>query len=101
MDRRQELNQILTTILGEGNVYFQPPSSIQLKYPAIIYSLDNVWSKHANDAPYMKRDRYLITVIDRNADSKIPDKIGKLPRSAFSTAFVKDNLHHIAYTLYF
>lgn len=101
MDRRLELNQVLTDLLGSRNVYFQPPASVTLEYPAIVYKLDNVWGKHANDSPYLKRDRYLVTVIDRDPDSKIPDTVGKLPRSSFSTAFIKDNLHHTAYTLYF
>lgn len=101
MDRRLELNQVLTSILGSENVYFQPPASVTLVYPAIVYKLDSVWGKHANDRPYMKRDRYLITVIDRNPDSEIPDRVGELPRSSFSSAFIKDNLHHTAYTLYF
>lgn len=101
MDRRLELNQLLRDILGSGNVYFQPPSSVQMSYPAIVYSRDSVKTEYANDLPYLNRNRYKITVIDRNPDSKIPDSIAKLPLSKFSTSFVVDNLNHTIFSLYF
>ena len=41
-ERRLELHEILCTILGSRNVYFQPPESIKMNYPAIVYGLDDM-----------------------------------------------------------
>jgi len=88
-------------ILGSRSVYFQEPPNVSISYPAIIYKLDDVDTQSAGNKPYLRNKRYLITVIDKNPDSDIPDKIGDLPASSFSRRFVADNLNHTAYTLYF
>ena len=36
------LHDELITLLGSSNVYFQPPTSIKMNYPCIIYKLDDV-----------------------------------------------------------
>ena len=38
MDRRLQLHEELCSVLGSRNVYFQPPETIKLTYPCIIYS---------------------------------------------------------------
>lgn len=82
-------------------VYFQPPETVKMVYPCIVYTLDNVDTKYANNVPYGHRKAYAVTVIDRNPDSEIPDKIGDLPTSSFSRKFVNDNLNHFVYRLWF
>ena len=46
---RLSLHNILVSILGTSNVYFQPPTTITLKYPCIIYKLDDIEDVRAND----------------------------------------------------
>lgn len=99
--RRLELQTLLESIIGSKNVYFQPPPSIQMSYPCITYKRDDVDTKHANNLPYSQKKRYMVTVIDRNPDSLIPDKVGKLPLCSFSRHFATDNLNHDVYSLYF
>lgn len=101
MGQRLQLQTLLETLLGSRNVYFQPPTNTQLKLPAIVYDWDDEWAIHAANLPYASKKRYQVTVMDRNPDSLIPDKIGKLPMSAFNRRFVVDNLHHTVYSLYF
>ena len=100
-DRRLELQQILEDLLGSGNVYFQPPANVSMKYPCIIYSWSKVGSKYADDFAYNQRKAYTITVVDRDPDSEIPDKVGALSLCSFDRHYVGDNLHHSVYTLYF
>lgn len=50
MDRRAELGKIFREILGNGNVYFQPPSNTQMRYPAIRYERSEMAVKHADRA---------------------------------------------------
>ena len=49
MTRRNELHEKFCDLLGSRNVYFQPPESVRLVYPCIIYRLGNFNVKHADD----------------------------------------------------
>lgn len=98
---RLSLHSELVTLLGSNNVYFQPPASITLKYPCIIYKLDDVEGVHANGRRYLGTKRYLITVVDKNPDTLIPDKLLDLPYCAFEDHFVVDNLNHYICSLHY
>jgi hypothetical protein len=98
MDRLQ-LHQILETFTE--NVYFQPPTNIQLIYPCIIYKRDFADTKFADDKPYNHTLRYAITVIDPDPDSDIPGKVASMPMSLFNRFYTADNLNHDVYNVYF
>lgn len=100
MASRLDLDKVLRDILGTGNVYFQPPASLALKYPCIIYELDTVDTTYANDSPYSLRKRYKVTIIDYDPDSPIPDKVAMLPSAKFATSYKANNLNHDVYELY-
>jgi len=72
-----------------------------MEYPAIVYHRDYELVNHADDVPYKQRKRYLVTVIDRDPDSGIPDKIGALPLCAYDRFYAADNLNHDVYKLFF
>lgn len=101
MTNRLALHDLLTTILESGNVYFQPPSTVSMRYPCIVYSRNEIMTDSANDKTYRVSKRYQITVIDKNPDSTILDKVMNLPRCSFVRHFTKDNLNHDVYNLYY
>lgn len=101
MSNRTELSSILHTILGSDNVYFQPPETVKMNYPCIIYELANVNTDFANNLPYRHTKQYTVTVIDKNPDSEIPDKIAELPLCSFDRHFASDNLNHFVFRLYY
>lgn len=101
MDQRLKFQTVLETLLGSREVYFQRPSNVQMNYPAIVYSLLSVDEKHANNILYFRKKRYTVTVIDRDPDSEIPDKVAYLPLSTFSRRYVVDGLNHNVYNVYF
>lgn len=101
MGLRLDLHVIFKTILGTDNVYFQPPPNVQLKYPCIIYTRDRINTLFAGDRPYRHSKRYMVTVIDRNPDSEIPDKIAELPKCAFDRSYTADNLNHDVFKIFF
>jgi len=72
-----------------------------MNYPAIVYQRDDVDTVFAGNLPYRHTKRYEVTVIDRDPDSPIPDRIAALPLSSFNRHFVTENLNHDVYTLYF
>jgi len=99
MAPRLQLHQLLETFTP--NVYFQPPTNVQLKYPCIIYSRDYADTKFADGIPYDYVKRYIITVIDPDPDSVIPDKVAAMPLSLFNRFYTVDNLNHDVYNVYF
>lgn len=101
MDRRLELHELLETILGSSNVYFQPPTGFQMVYDCIVYSRSHIDSTFANNQPYLLNDRYQITVIYRNPDSDLPKKVARLPMCVHDRHFTADNLNHDVFILYF
>jgi hypothetical protein len=101
MGQRLDLQALLVDILGTKNVYFQPPPTIQMEYPCIVYHRDYEQRNHADDIPYRRRWRYMVTVIDRDPDSPIPDKISQLPLCSYDRFYTADNLNHDVYKLFF
>lgn len=101
MATRVELNALLESILGTDKVHFQPPASVSLSYPCIVYSRDDIDTRFADNIPYTRFKRYQVTVIDKNPDSVIPDKVAALPMCSFATHFTTDNLNHDIFNLYF
>ena len=99
MAQRLELQALLLTFVP--NVYFQPPPTVKMVYPCIVYNRDNVKINHADDLPYKHRTRYQVTIIDRDPDSTIPAKVASLPLCSFDRFFTADNLNHDVYKLFF
>lgn len=101
MNRRLQLHQLLVNVLGSNNVYFQPPESIRMNYPCIVYERNSVDSKFADNKLYLHKKRYSITVIDKNPDSIIPDRVAELPLCKFNRHYKVNNLNHDVYNLYY
>lgn len=101
MDRRLKLHEILLKINGGKNVYHQPPESVKMAYDAIRYSRKNIQSRYANNVIYSKMNCYELTVISRDPDCPLVDKILELPYCSFDRQYVVDNLNHFVLTLYY
>jgi hypothetical protein len=99
MGSRLLLHNILISLLGTGNVYFQPPPSFQMSYPCIVYERSNIDTAFANNEPYKHEKRYTVTVIDSDPDSLIPDKVAELSRCSFDRNFKADQLNHDVFRL--
>jgi hypothetical protein len=99
MAPRLQLHDLLKAITD--NVYFQPKENVALEYPCIVYSRDFRNTKYADNRPYNSAKRYAVTVIDRDPDSEIPDKVAELPMSAFNRFYTADGLNHDVYEVFF
>lgn len=98
---REDLQDFLENLLGTRNVYFQPPPSIKMNYPAIVYTLANIQNEPANNSVYMQNTAYQLTIIDKDPDSEISKTVSYLPMCKFNRFFTSDNLNHFVYTLYY
>ncbi len=101
MGQRVDLHEILCAILGSRNVYFQPPTGFKMTYDCIVYKREKIDSHFANNKLYRHTNRYSVTVIYRDPESEIPQKIADLPMCVHDRYFSNDNLHHDVFTLYF
>ncbi len=101
MASRLELQEMLCNILGSKNVYFQPPSSTQMKYPAIRYSISDIQNTFADNTVYTQARAYQVMVIDKNPESSIVDAVSKLPTCKFVRSYTADNLNHTVFIIHF
>lgn len=101
MGSRLELKDLLETLLGSTNVYYQPPSGFQMTYPCITYQRSNADTRFADNITYRHLKRYEITVIDGDPDSLTPDKVANLPQCIFDRHFETSGLNHDVYLIWF
>lgn len=95
MSRRVNFHEELKGIQGVKAVYFQPPPSIKLVYPCIIYKLSRIDIKRGDNSAYKRDKGYDVTVIDPDPDTDIPDLlIDKFPHIRFSRYIARENLNH-------
>lgn len=99
MGSRLDLQNLLEFILGSRNVYYQPPESVKIKYPAIIYRRNDIDNNFADDIVYMQNYTYQIIVIDADPDSEIVDRVSKLPMCRYDRHYTSDNLNHDIFIL--
>lgn len=100
-DRRLELHEILCGILGSRNVYYQPPESVRMNYPAIVYELDDIKSLYANSGVYLFKHIYQIALIDKDSDSVFVDKLAALLTCKFVRHYKTENLNHWVFNLHY
>ena len=98
--RRIILHQKLESLLGTRNVYFQPPTGTQLKFPCIVYNLSTANDVHADDQIYRRLYRYSLTYITKDPDDPKRDLIDNLQYCSFDRVVASDNLYHYYYTIY-
>ena len=100
MANRLDLQTRFEEILGSRNVYYQPPASVIMQYPAIVYSRRNISTHFAGDTIHIQRPAYDVVLIDKNPDSSYVAKILQIPYSRYDRHYVSDNLHHDSFTIY-
>lgn len=99
MSKRLYLQSLLEKTLGSENVYFQPPESVKMQYPAIVYYRSGINNTPADDTVYRQTQSYTVTVIDRKSDSVVVDKVSLLPKTRWDRHYVSSNLHHDVFTI--
>lgn len=99
MDRRLDLSNILHEVVD--NVYFEPPTSVIMKYPCIRYSRSHIDTTFADNIPYLRHNRWELILIYEDADSNLPDVVLDRLAATHDRHYVVDNLHHDVFTIYF
>lgn len=101
-ERRLEFDTELRELLQTQNTYYEPPASVRMKYPCVVYSrgsLDNTW---AGDHRYVGRIRFMITTISTNPDNEWPQLILEhFQRVRYDRHYNADGLSHDVLMLYY
>lgn len=101
MGDRLDLQAKFEKILGSRNVYFQPPASLLMKYPAIRYELKDFKTKSANNSStYIASTGYECVLIVEEPDEEYLQKIFQIPYCKFGRYYKANNLHHYTFTIY-
>lgn len=101
---RSRLHELLCDILGSRFCYFDPPASIQMRYPCIVYRYENSETRSADNERYKRDKRYIVTIIDSEADSEIADRLIDDKRISYLSSdrnYVMDGLHHFVFTIFY
>lgn len=101
MASRLDLQKDLETILGSKNVYYQPPESKTINYPAIIYKLSGMTNHYAEDIPYIRYKEYELILIHANPDNSVVDRLSKQSLCRFVRHYKSNNLNHYVFTIYY
>lgn len=99
---RKELQLELEALLGSKEVYFQPTTSKQLKYPCVIYQQSRPQVRRADNSAYLFTKCYDITVISKDPVFSLSEDLVKhFKMCSLDRFYTKDNLNHWALTLYY
>lgn len=102
MDNRLELQAKLEAVIGNKNVYFQPPASIRLEYPCVIYSIGSGEANHADNKVYRYTHNYeIIFIYKKPTLSIIEQMMEEFEMCKLTRAYSSDNLNHYAFSLYY
>lgn len=101
MASRLELQSKLEELLESRSVYYQPPETLKMEYPAIRYSKKDISTRNANNKIYSKTNCYEVIVISKSPDHPVIDKLLELPYCSFDRNYKADNLNHDVLTLYY
>lgn len=102
MHNRYEFHEKLEMLMDSSNVYFQPPASVQLSYPCVIYTLGTGDMKRADDSVYMYTHSYEVTFIYKRPNIDIVEQVLKtFSMSSIYRVYVSDNLNHYAFKIYY
>lgn len=101
MASRKELQKLLESLPGGAKVYYNPPESAKMTYPAIVFQRERIDNTYASNNVYVQQNFYQIVVIDRVVDSPVADAVSKLPTCRFVRHYRADNLLHDIFTINF
>lgn len=101
--RWQILREILMEETGISYCYYDPPATIRMYYPCIIFHLSDQDSKYADNMAYLRNLRWDVTVVDpvsTNGEIYVGE-LTSLPHCRFGRHYVADNLHHYTFSIYY
>lgn len=101
MGNREDLDAILCSTIGSEFVYFQPPESLKIQYPCVVYSLASFYEPKADNMTYHRKRVYDMVYITKDPDDPMIETLADLQFCSMKKPYTADNLHHYPYTIYY
>ena len=102
MGSRLNLQKELEELIGNKNVYYQPPTNTQINYDCIIYNQRRPDVKRADNLAYTYTHAYDITIISKSPTFDLAERMIKhFQMCSFDRFYIADNLNHWTLTLYY
>ncbi len=98
-ERRIELDNKFRSIPGLEHVYFQPPESVSLKYPCLIYTISANSYRYAQNNKYYTGTRYTVKLISKNPDEPLREYLEQFRYCELASFYTVNNLNHFIYNL--
>ena len=99
---REELQSKLQEFLDSKNVYFDPPETIRMTYPSIVYNLYRLNQRFADNKPYRLLPCYTVTIIDKDSNLDwVKEMLETFEYCALDRSYYSDNLAHYSFILYY
>lgn len=100
MASRLKLHDELLTFLP--NVYYQPPESLIMQYPCIVYTKYADLATHADNKFYVGTQGYTIILIEHDPDSTIANQMLRhFSMCNINQYYTLNGLNHTNITLYY
>lgn len=97
-----ELRKVQEDTLGYQHTYFEPTEQVRMQYDAVVYNRTDMNVRRADDKSYMVRNAYQVMVISRDPETKVPEAIQwHFARCTPGKSFVRDNLYHFPFTIFY
>lgn len=102
MASRLNLHEELCKILQSKFAYYDPPETVKMNYPCIRYTKGTPDLRRANNRIYKGVEQYALTVIDKDPDSNIANRLLEhFPMARIDRRYKADNLNHTVLTIYY
>jgi hypothetical protein len=88
MLNRLRLDTELKALFGPTvTVYYQPPSNVEMRFPACIYSFENFVSKLADNVRYIQFERYSVKLLVPTMAEPFVMDLLKNPKFTYVTSY--------------
>ncbi len=100
MKTKEEIGDLLESILGKDRVYFQAPPNTGMKYPCIFYRFVRFNMNHADNKPYLVTGHWEIHHMYKDPKYDLKEKfVFGVPFCAFDRRIVADGVYNDYYTI--
>lgn len=99
-DSYLELQDRFEELLGNQNVYFEPPPGTHMKFPCIRFKRASFDPRWANNNVYIMNQMYEAILIYKTPNSPLPMKMAQQPLCSHIRQYTADNLTHDVYHIY-
>lgn len=96
-----DLHDVLKNLMPGIPIYFQPPESIRMQYPCLIYTIDGTNSVHADNIKYADTRIYQLILVQRQPDTYLLDVVNSLQMCEHTGRLVVGGLYQDQFRLFF